>query len=324
MALLLQKFARFQKQTPPLRHDSQEELALSASLQDFRSQISKLVTQLGFSLGNPSPPNLSLSWINKCFGLLPAAHKAFANLAVDIDYPISKWSSDSIEGYLNYCLGLLQLFNVISSSLSHIGQSRLSLSFGLIKLKKSASSAKDHLKGIEIGSGKNHNKITHNLEGGFSSGSEKSKDFSGKERVLGEAISELRSVGFWVCGIVLSAVAGDAGSYMEIRKKSCVFPGSRSVLLPLDSKIGEKLPVLKEVKEINDAVGDLLAASDSEDAAKDDAALELQKKVDSFQKGLDDLSKEVDDMFNKVMTQRNELIDCFRFRDRSPRKKSVA
>ncbi|XP_028797219.1 uncharacterized protein LOC114752642 [Neltuma alba] len=190
--------------------------------------------------------------------------------------------------------------------------------------KKSASSAKNHLKGIEIGSGKNHNKITHNLEGGFSSGSEKSKDFSGKERVLGEAINELRSVGFWVCGIVLSAVAGDAGSYMEIRKKSCGSPGSRSVLLPVDSKIGEKLPVLKEVNEINDAVGDLLAASDSEDAAKDDAAMELQKKVDSFQKGLDDLSKEVDDMFNKVMTQRNELIDCFRFRDRSPRKKSVA
>ncbi|KAK4285451.1 hypothetical protein QN277_002146 [Acacia crassicarpa] len=321
MTLLLQKFAKFHKQTP-LRHDSEEEQALSASLKDFRSQITKSVAQLGFSLGNPSPQNLSLSWINKCFGLLPVAHKAFANLVVDIDYPISKWSSDSVEGYLNHCLGLLELFNVISSSLSYIGQSRLSLSFGLVKYKKSAASAKNHLKGIEIGCGKK-DKFTPNLEGGFCSGSEKSKDFSGKERVLGEAIRELRTIGFWVCGIVLSGVAGDAGSYMEIRKKSRGFPGSHSVLQPLDSKIGEKLPILKEVKEINDAVGDLLATSESGDAVKDDSATELQKKVDSFQKGLDDLSKEVDDMFNKIMTQRNELIDCFRFRDRSPRKSVV-
>ncbi|XP_054817067.1 protein BPS1, chloroplastic-like [Prosopis cineraria] len=317
MALLLQKFAKYQKQTPPLRHDSEEEHALSASLQDFRSQISKLVAQLGFSLEHAGSQNLSLSWINKFFGLLQVTHKAFANLVVDIDYPISKWSSDSIEGYLNYCLALLQLFNAISSSLSLIGQSRLSLSFGLIKFKKSASSAKDYLKGIEIGPGKN--KTSPNLEGGFCSGRDKSKGFSCKERVLGESIQELRTVGFWVCGIVLSGVAGDAGSYMEIRKKL----GSSSVVAPLDSKIGEKLPALKEVKEINDAVGDLLAASESDDAVKDDAAMELQKKVDLFQKGLDDLSKEVDDMFNKVMTQRNELIDCFRFRDRSPRKSVV-
>lgn len=141
--------------------------------------------------------------------------------------------------------------------------------------------------------------MNSNLEAGF----EKSKDFSQKERVLTEAVDELRSVGLRVCGIVLTGLASDA----------CGFADGGSV------QLGEKLMVLKEVKEINDAVSDLVG----DDGVKDgDLVVELQKKVDLFQKGLDDLSKEVDEMFNKIMAQRNELIDCFRFRDRSPRKKS--
>ena len=52
-------------------------------------------------------------------------NKAFAELAVDIDYPMNKWKVDSIEGYLNYTLSLLELLNSMSSSLSHPGHAGL-------------------------------------------------------------------------------------------------------------------------------------------------------------------------------------------------------
>lgn len=307
MLTLVHKFAKSSNNKQVHPHESEEEPSLSA----FRWQISKFVAQLGFNLEQSRSQNLSLSWIHKCLGLLPIAHKAFAKLVVDLDHPISQWSSDSIEAYLGYSLGLLDLFNSISSSLSRLGRCRLSLSYGLIKFRKSPSSAMNLLKAIEVES----IRLSPNFGDGLIRGSKK---LSGKERVIQEAIEELKTIGFWVCGILLSALSGDANSYLELRKISGGFLNSSSVLVGLDSKIRQKLPVLKEVKEINDAVGDLVA---SEDAMKLDAAKELQKKVDAFQKVLDDLTKEADDVFNTVMTHRNEMIDCFRFR--KPSQKSA-
>ncbi|KAF7824608.1 protein BPS1, chloroplastic-like [Senna tora] len=253
----------------------------------------------------------------RCFALLPLTHKAFAELVVDIDHPVSRWSPDSVEEYLGYTLRLIELFNSVSSSLSRIGQSRLSLSYGLIKFKKSSSpSHHHHLKGIEIGAGR------LKLSPNFGPGEEKSRVSHGKERVIQEAIGELKMIGFWVCGVVLSALSNgdDAKALLELRKAM-----ASGVYSSIDAKISEKMIVLKEVKEINDAVGDLLVvkSSDSDsDAVKAEAAMEVEKKVNGFQKMLDDLSKEVDGVFSKVMTQRNELVDCFRFR-KQPHKSVV-
>lgn len=257
---------------------------------------------------------LSLSWIQKCLGLLSITNKALAKLAVEIDYPMSIWEADSIEGYLNYTLCLLDLFNSISSSFSHLEQSMLSLSYGLTLLENSSPSldATRHLKAIQLKPGCFSTKFGEEFCG-------KERIFSGKDWVVHEAVKEMKSVGFWVCGILLSGLCSDVKPYMELKKMVGGFDGSSSVLLSLDSRISEgllmeKVPILKEVKEVNDAVADLVVVASS-DEAKNGAAKELNTKLQVLEKLSDCLKAEVDGLFSKVMNQRIELIDCFRLRN---------
>ncbi|XP_027356127.1 UPF0496 protein 4-like [Abrus precatorius] len=307
MVLLVQKFAKLYSKLENhhhhTHHDSEE---LSVSLQDFRSQVSKFVGQLRLDL-KPGSETLSLSWIEKCFGLLSVINKAFAKLVVEIDYPMSSWEADSIEGYLSYSFCLLELFNSLSSSLSHIGQARLSLSHGLNLLENSSSSAKKHLKAIQPGC------FSTKFGEEFCTQVDKARFFSGKEWAVNEAVKEMKSIGFWVCGILLTGLHSDGKPYMELKKMASGFDGS--AVFPLDCKIGEELmkknPILKEVKELNDAVGDLVVASDE---VKHGIAKEMQTKLQVLEKLSDVIKAEVDDMFNKVMTQRTELIDCLRLR----------
>ncbi|XP_061353838.1 UPF0496 protein 4-like [Gastrolobium bilobum] len=313
MVLLVQKFAKLYTKLENHHHhhththkdrDHHQSDELSASLQAFRSEVSTFIGQLALDL-KPGSEILSLSWIEKCFGLLSITNKAFAKLVVDIDYPMSIWEVDSIERYLSYSLCLVELFNSISSSLSHLGQARLSLSHGLTLLENSPSLATRHLKAIQPGC------FSNNFGKEFYTEDDKASIFSGKERVVDEAVKEMKSIGFWVCGILLSGLCSDGKPYMELRKMAGGFDGSS--ILTLDSKICEELmektPMLKEVKEINDAVADLLEASDE---VKHDAAKELQTKLHVFEKLSDVVKTGVDEMFSKVMTQRSDLIDCFR------------
>lgn len=290
-------------------HDHHQSQQLSSSLQAFRSKISNPISQLALN-SEPQSEILSLSWIQKVLGLLPVIDKAFAKLIVEIDYPMSKWESESVEGFLRYTLILLDLFNLISSSLSHLGQARMALSHGLSLLENSPSSATKHLKSIPPGSfNPNFGKETNAED-------REAKNISGKEWVVHEAVKELKFLGFWVCGILLSGLCSDWKPYVEIRK---IIGGlDDSSVCSLDSRISEqlmeKMPLLKEIKEVNDSVANILAASDS---AKLDATLELQTQLHVLEKLMDDVGKEVDDLFAKVMTQRNELIDCCRLRKQS-------
>ncbi|KAK7263920.1 hypothetical protein RJT34_31519 [Clitoria ternatea] len=282
--------------------------ALSASLQAFRSQVSKFIGQLALDL-KPGSELLSLSWIEKCFGLLSFTNKAFAKLLVDIDYPMSIWEVDSVEGYLSYSLCLLELFNSISSSLSHVGQARLSLSHGLTLLENSPSSATRHLKPVQPGC------FSTKFGKEFFIQGDKARFFSGKEWVVHEAVKEMKKIGFWVCGILLFSLCSDGKPYMELKKMAAGFDGSS--VLPLDSKISEmmeKFPSLKEVKELNDVVAHLLVASDE---VKHDVAKELITKLQVLEKLSDVIKAEVDDLFSKVMAQRTELVDCLRLRKQS-------
>jgi hypothetical protein len=121
----------------------------------------------------------------------------------------------------------------------------------------------------------------------------------------------LKKFGFWVCGILLSGLCSDVKPYIEVKKMVGGFDGS--LIFTLDSKIseelGEKKLILKEVKEVNDAVDYVLDASDE---VKNDAVNELEIKVNKFVEVFDAVKSEVDDLFSKVMALRIELIDQLR------------
>lgn len=313
MVFLVHKFAQFYTKLENHHHHHHhrhQDEDLSANLKAFRSEVSKLISQLALDL-NPRLEILSLSWIEKCLGILPFINKALAKLAVDIDYPMSIWEIDSIEEYLSYTLCLLELFNSISSAFTHLEKGRVSLSHGLTLLENSASLAAKHLK--EIQPGCYSTKFGEEL----SKKSDKARIFNGKERVINEAVKELRSISFWVCGILLSGLYSDVKPYMELKKIAGGFEGSS--VLTLDCKISEVLlvkknPALKEVKEVNDAVAQLLVASDE---VKIKVAKEVKTKLNAFVIISDAVKAEVDDLFSKVMSQRTELIDCFRLRKQS-------
>ncbi|PNY10178.1 hypothetical protein L195_g006748 [Trifolium pratense] len=248
---------------------------LSESLKAFRSEVSKLINELALD-SKPGSEILSLFWIQKCLGILPLINKAFVKLTLEIDYPISKWKVDSIEEYLSYSLCLLDLFNSISSCFSHIEKTKLSLIHALQLFENSPASDTS-------------NNNQHHLKG----------------------VKELKKFGFWVCGILLSGLCSDVKPYIEVKKMAGGFDGS--LVFTLDSKISEGLDektlILKEVKEVNDAVDCVLGASDE---VKNDAVNELKIKVNKFVEVFDAVKSEVDDLFSMVMALRIELIDHLR------------
>ena len=311
MVLLTEKLAKryfnfkLENRHHAITHPQPEEL--SSSLLAFKSYVSKSIDQLALDL-KPGSETLSLTWFGRCFDLLPLINKAFAKLVADIDYPMSKWEIFSIEGYyLSYTLSLLELLNSISSCFSHLGQASLSLVHGLTLVENSPSLAtKPYLKAIQLQQG------CFSTNFGQDHDDEKRVFFSGKEWIVHEAVKEMRSIGFWVCGVMLSCLYGDGKPYMELRKIAGGFDGG-SLVATLDSKIGEQLmkqrPIFSEIKEVNNAVSNLLVASDE---VRHDAAKELQTKLSVLEKLSDDIRKEVDNLFANVMTQRSELIDGFR------------
>ncbi|XP_019412948.1 PREDICTED: UPF0496 protein 4-like [Lupinus angustifolius] len=317
MVLLAHKFSKlYSKLDNHIHNHHDQSMELSSFFQVFHLQVSILIGQLALDLESGFEV-LSFSWIQKCFEVLPFMDKAFAKLVLDIDYPMSAWKVDSIERYLNYTLCLLELFNSISYSLSHIGQTRLSLSHGLLLLENknssSVASATRHLKPIQLGCfsfsfSTNFGKDL-NIQG--DNNNSKARFFSSKEIVINEALKEMKHIGFCVCGIMLSGLCNNGKPYLELRKMVGGFDGS--LVLMLDTKINEqllkKVPILKEVKEINDVVADLVVASDE---VKNDVAKELKTKLQVFEKLCDVVKMKVDDMFAKVMSQRTELIDCIR------------
>ncbi|GAU38248.1 hypothetical protein TSUD_119280 [Trifolium subterraneum] len=222
---------------------------------------------------------------------------------------MSQWNVDSIEGYLNYTMNLLELLNSISSSLSHLGHARLSLTHGLnlLEKEKSLSLARKHLKAIKLAGC-----FSTNFGKSFHTQDHKAKIFSGKELIVHEGVKEMKSIGFWVCGVLLSCLYGDFKSYMELRKIVGGFDDS--LVATLDSKISDKLvknkPIFSEIEEINDFVSHLVAG----DEVRHDAAKELQRKLCELEKLFGDISKEVDHLFDDVMSQRSKLMDGFRLK----------
>ncbi|CAK8534464.1 unnamed protein product [Lathyrus sativus] len=296
--MVIHKFAKllFKKRNQHKCHPQPNEDL--SSFHSFQSHVSKLISQLALELKPES--NLSLSWFQRCFGLLPFINKAFAKLLVDNDYPITQWDVDSIEEYLNYTMSLLELLNSISSSLSHIGQATLSLAHGL-NMTLAETEARMYLKAIQP-SGCYRTNFSRHLH----TKDKKAKIFSGHKWIVDEGLKEMKSIGFWVCGVLLSCLYGDCKPYMELRKTAGGF--ENSLVGILDFKISEKLvkkkPSFCEIEEMNNGVALLVDG----DEVRHDAAKDLQGKLCELKKLFDDISQEVDHLFNDVMIQRTKLV----------------
>ncbi|XVF73588.1 hypothetical protein PTKIN_Ptkin12aG0214200 [Pterospermum kingtungense] len=308
MVLLVERLTKLYNKLENHQHHQLEADVLSASsLQAFRSDISNCLNLLLLDSKTGSDI-LSFSWIQQCFEVLPLINRAFAKLVVDIDHPMSSWEGATLDNYLHYGLHLLELLNSVSSSLSHLAHAWLSFAHALRLLENSPSLAVKHLKAIQPKSSSKDFRGQEHREDG-----EKKYFSSSKERVVNQALMEIKNVGFWVCGIVLATLSGEAKPYLEIKQLIARFNGD--LLIGVDSCISEviveKGEVLKEVKELNNAAASLASAIVS-GKSSDIAAKDLERRSGVFQKQLEALEKQVDNLFSKVLADRNELLIGFR------------
>lgn len=282
----------------------------SAAIQGFLSQISIRLNDVGFDLNKPTSEILSFSFINRCFELLRVQHRAFAKLLLEIDYPVRKHEGPSGDEFLKYSLKLLDLLNSISSCIAHLGQARLKLSHALSLVEASPSSALDRLKPIGTSSFSKE-PIKEGENGEICVEVEKSE----KELVVHRALMIMKQIGLWVCGIVISGLSGDAEAFMEMRKSYEEFgvSGLDRLDFIVHKAICESGVMLKEIKEVNDAV-ELLVASTAAGKSSD-AAENLHKRLEVLEKETDDLRKEVDSLFSDVLEERTKLLDCIRLRN---------
>lgn len=295
MALLV---AKINKLCSKLENFQSSE-ALSASLEAFLSDVSNGLSKLSTS---GSETIMSFSWIQQCFELISMTNKAFAKLIVAIDHPLSKWGASSVEEYLSYTFNLLELFNSITASLSHLRQARLLLSYGLRLEENSPDLALKYLKAIQPMSLKKEfrRRERERREKG---------SCSSKEEVIHKAVMVMESLGFWVCGVVLSCLCGGDNSkeYGEMRK----FGGGfwEASFGELDSSAFE----LKEVEEVNDSVACLEAAIIG-NGERSGEAEEFSRRLEVLEKVLEGFENEVDSLFHEVLRGRNLLLNGFQQR----------
>ncbi|KAJ8748719.1 hypothetical protein K2173_011268 [Erythroxylum novogranatense] len=287
-------------------HQQPEPEVLILPLQAFRSDVSGFINQLSLNL-RPGSESLLLPEIQQCFQILSSINKAFAKLVVDIDYPMNKWTGDSIDEYLKYSLSLLEFSNLINSYLSYLGQARLSLSHALSLVENSPSSAVEHLRTIKLKKLNKGFKQPHNKD------DEKDKSLSDKEGVIYQALMEAQSIGFWAFCIVLSGLSGNSETYLEMRQSSPMICNSSS-LINLDSIVYEVITakglVVKEIVDLNDATACLASATATGKSSSE--AQELQRRLESFERKLGEFRREVDRLFSEILAGRNKLLDGIR------------
>jgi hypothetical protein len=174
-------------------------------------------------------------------------------------------------------------------------------------VKSSPSSAIEHIKAIKFDSSIKNFKGQDNID------DEKDRPCSGEEWIIDQALIELKSVGFWVCYVLLAGLSGDAKAYLEMRK-STTGMFSNSSVIKLDMSISEAVMdrgvVLKEVKELKEAADCIAAATANEKESY--RAEEMQRRLKAFEQLLDGLDKEVNSLFSKILAGRNELLDGIR------------
>ncbi|KAL2461203.1 Protein BPS1 [Abeliophyllum distichum] len=249
---------------------------------------------------------MSLAWVQKCFGVLDMINRDFARLVVEIDYPMTAWGGTATEEFLNYSLHFLDLLNSITSSVSHLSQAKISLFYALSLVEKSPSSAKENLLQIQP---KRSIKLKEDFKVEGLSGIEEISCF-GKEFVILQALSAMKSIEFWVLDAILSG--------LETRKSAGNFNGSNTNCLNsrFYEEMNEKPGAMEEVRGVNDAATRLAVALSTERC--NEAAKELKRRLDVLENSLQEIEKQTKSLFSQVLATRNQLLENFRFKRHEP------
>lgn len=274
------------------RHQyNHREASLETSLEAFHSTIK-------FPLFEYGSNSISLSWIQNCFDYLFHSKKAFELLVLEIDHPMSKWEIPLIEEYLNYSLRLLDLLNLVKSSIYHVCQTRISMTLSLIQ--RSDPCFIQRLRSIEFKSFEINLKLEDDV---------KERKLSGKDLVIHEALMEMEKNGGLVIGIILSSLSGEAKPYLEL-KKSEETPKNFEGFI-------DKNVVLNEFKDISEAKDCLISNMETKkirDNGEEDVK-KLEIKLEELQKQLDDIGNKADALFSETLAGRNEVLDVLRNRN---------
>nr|GMD29721.1 protein BPS1, chloroplastic-like [Ipomoea batatas] len=318
-----------------------------AVLSEFRSGVSSFLNRI--ALGSSETPG-SEFWTLGRVGLLLEGlcliHKEFVKTVARLNHPLSVWGPAITDEYLSFSFHLLGLLNQVSSSISHLNQARLSLSFALSQsqhhspphppphtaapatstavavtsAEATETVAADSAVVTSAAAAKNLRKILpQDLQKDFNLGKANWKQLGeeipdNKERAIHESLMITKRVSFWLLGAVLSGLSSDLKPFMELRKW-VMGSDQEPLLLRLDcvftKEVTEKKQsAVKEVKEINEMVAKVVSAA--MEGGDDSAAKELGKQLQRFEEQLEGMRKQTDNLFKEVLAARSGLVDGLR------------
>lgn len=294
--LSVQKLARplkFSSRPERNHHHRQTSAAAAAALRNFRSKISARISQ------QKGP--------HKCFELIHTTNRAFAELAVEIDYPSSRWSGKLADEYLTHTMNLLDLLNSVNSAASHLTQAVISVHHAVTLVEKSPQSAAQHLKKIQI-QGKGFKIRPGQRSIGIGERRALSDD---KEIVVLQALILSKRIGFLVLGFVLSGLCSDdAEIYLEIGKS---FVDDDSLIKDLDLRLLKEVRGMQGiVEEVNRAIERLAADLSTGSSSCGEAAAEVKMRLEILENSIQGVEKEADNLFSQVLGARNKLLDNLR------------
>lgn len=144
---------------------------------------------------------------------------------------------------------------------------------------------------------------------GLLSGIEEKSCF-GKESVILQALSAMKSIEFWAFDAILSGMETRKSAGNNCSNKNCL--NSRFC-----KEINEKPGTMKEMREVHDAAMHL-AAEISTGRCKE-AAEELKRRLIMQENSLQEIEKQTQSLFSQLLAARNQLLDNFRLRETSHR-----
>lgn len=285
MVVFIKKSSKFPRKSNPKLDQS-----ASIAVKSFESYISESFNGL---LSDQS--HGSLTWFIPCFKFLQGINRAFAKLVKDLDYPLNKWKGDLAEDYLSHTLNILDTLNSISSSISHLGMSRLALCHAITLIHDSPSAALQHLKPvtprkIESLDCKKKGVESFNCD---------------KERVIYDAMVKMKEANLVIVRVLLCGLSEGSGDHLGLL--------NTVELEGFDLGFAGKLMV-KEIEEVNVAVKKMKASLvEGKKSSKNElAAEELKRMLGELENLLEMVNKEANCFFSEVLARRSELIDCLR------------
>ncbi|KAG6406247.1 hypothetical protein SASPL_133846 [Salvia splendens] len=279
MVVLVEKLGR-SLNFPPSKPKPLDPPLKSAALADFRSKIAEFVAGIGSEL-------LSLKGFDKCFDLIHTSNSAFAELAIQIDYPMRQWGPCLTAEYLSCTSDLLSLSNAVTSSVSHLSYAKMRLLRLLHALTTSPAEARHAAPPQQ--KIKFEKAIT--LE---------ERATSRQEQVLLEALILCRKLGLLALGLIVSGLCGDAEAYVEMRGKAGGIEIDDPLLKEVDSRFSKAavgVVVMEEVREVEMGEG----------------VEEVKRRLKVMEDSLQRINTQTDHLFSQLLSARNEVIASIRF-----------